>query len=39
MDTSIAAAAAFNSEIPMPENDPFDTSFVLGPKRVSVLQT
>ncbi|GFY59797.1 protein disabled [Trichonephila inaurata madagascariensis] len=35
MDTSIAAAAAFNTEIPLPENDPFDTSFVLGPKRDS----
>lgn len=35
MDTSIAAAAAFNAEIPLPENDPFDTSFVLGPKRDS----
>ncbi|KAG8176656.1 hypothetical protein JTE90_029303 [Oedothorax gibbosus] len=35
MDTSIAAAAAFNAEIPLPEMDPFDTSFVLGPKRDS----
>ncbi|GIY20990.1 protein disabled [Caerostris darwini] len=33
IDTSIAAAAAFNTEIPEP--DPFDTSFVLGPKRDS----
>ncbi|KFM82731.1 Protein disabled, partial [Stegodyphus mimosarum] len=36
MDSSIAAVAAFNSDIPMPENDPFDTSFVLGPKRDSL---
>lgn len=35
MDTSIAAVAAFNSEVAIPENDPFDTSFVLGPKRDS----
>ncbi|XP_071039927.1 disabled homolog 2 [Parasteatoda tepidariorum] len=35
MDTSIAAATAFNSEVPILENDPFDTSFVLGPKRDS----
>ncbi|XP_035229885.1 protein disabled-like, partial [Stegodyphus dumicola] len=36
MDSSIAAVAAFNSDISMPENDPFDTSFVLGPKRDSL---
>lgn len=36
MDTSIAAVAAFNSEVAIPENDPFDTSFVLGPKRVTI---
>ncbi|CAL1298071.1 unnamed protein product [Larinioides sclopetarius] len=35
MDTSIAAVAAFNTEFPLPEPDPFDTSFVLGPKRDS----
>ncbi|GBN36061.1 hypothetical protein AVEN_104847-1 [Araneus ventricosus] len=36
MDTSIAAAAAFNTEVPLPEPDPFDTSFVLGPKRIAI---
>ena len=35
MDTSIAAVAAFNSDVTIPEADPFDTSFVLGPKRVN----
>lgn len=35
MDTSIAAVAAFNPEATFPEADPFDTSFVLGPKRVN----
>lgn len=35
MDTSIAAITATNSEEKIPENDPFDTSFVLGPKRDS----
>lgn len=35
MDTSIAAVAAFTTEAAVIENDPFDTSFVLGPKRDS----
>ncbi|XP_054706142.1 protein disabled-like [Uloborus diversus] len=35
MDSSIAAFAANGSKPMIPGNDPFDTSFVLGPKRDS----